>query len=124
MAAPVLGGTTLAHPSTYSRDEILQGAVNEMASGKNVVDVIEPGSIGNHRVIYRMGWENITSAQHENISSKYWAMVTDGTATFQSPDGDSVNVQPTKNIGLRVEAVKVAGSTLKYNVTCELQEYS
>lgn len=124
MAAPVLGGTTLANPTAYSRDEVLQGAVMEMASGLNVVDIVSPGLIGNKRVIYKLAWVGLTYAQYEDISDEYWSMITNQTASFQSPDGDSVNVQPTKNIGVKVEALKVAGSTLKYNVACEFQEYS
>lgn len=124
MAAPILNGVTLAHPSSYSRDEILQGSVMEMASGLNVVDIVAPGLIGNLRTVFKLAWVNLTFAEYEKISDEYWTMIANQTVVFVSPEGDTVNVQSTKNIGVKVEAVKVAGTTLRYNVSCEFVEYS
>jgi hypothetical protein len=126
MTAPLLGGTTLAQlasPGGYNIDEILQGAVNEMASGRNIVDVVAPNFLGSSRRIFKLTWRLITLAEYQDIHDEYWAMVTDSSSIFTSPEGVAIDVQPSKNVGVKVETVKLGNGDFRYNVSCEFQEY-
>lgn len=121
---PVLGGVTLAHPTAYEADQVLQGSVQEMADGTIVVDVVNPGLIGIYRPVYKLTWTNITSANATTIENQYWAMVNAGSASFTTPEGAIVNVMPTKDIKLDRKAVKTFGGTLRYSVTIEMKRIS
>lgn len=118
---PVLGGVTLPHPSAYSTEQILQGGVLEMADGGIVIDVVSPGLIGSYRTIHKLEWSMLSYANAETVTGAYWSMVDDGEAEFTSPEGNDETVTATKNVNVNRSVAKIAGGTLRYNVSFELK---
>lgn len=119
---PVLGGTTLAYPSEYEANSVLAGATRELADGTLSIDIVDPDSVGTKRRVYKLAWAAITETDANTIESAYWAMVAAGSASFTSPSGASVTVQPLKDAKFERKSVKMNGGTLRYNVTMELKQ--
>jgi hypothetical protein len=119
---PVLGGTTLAYPAEYEASSSLAGATRELADGTLSIDIVDPDSVGTKRYTYKMSWATITGSEANTIETAYWAMVAAGSASFTSPGGGSVTVQPLKDAKFDRKSVKMNSSTLRYNVTMELKQ--
>ena len=117
---PVLGGTTLTYVTDYEVEHFLKGASAEMADGTIVVDVV--GSGANYRKRFKLGWKAISSANADTILTRYWALVTSGSAAFTSPENTSHTVQPTKDVSCTKKAVKKSSTTLLYDISFEIEE--
>lgn len=119
----VLRGTNLPSPSSYDTEQVLQGGTLTLADGSLSIDIVSPGLIGNYRTIYKIGWTGLTAAEAETVTDEYWETVTAGVATMVTPEGDTVNVQPTKNVKVTRNTFK-SGGDLFYNVAFELKRVS
>lgn len=120
---PYLGGTqlaSLAADAGYEVDYFLHGASTELADGTVATQVIGSGS--SYGRLFSLKWKSISTGEASSIESKYWSMVSSGSAAFVDPHGDAYTVQPTKDVGFSKSAVKKNNNVLLYDVTVKLLE--
>lgn len=89
---PVLGSTTLPHPTGYTETPEFRGATVEMADGSLVTHLVQSGA--KRRFVLR--WTGLTATQVGDVETA-WAAIKAGSAAFTSPRNVSytgVNLDP------------------------------
>ena len=119
--APVLGGTTMAHPKNPGGFEIereYRGAIVILADGTAVADLV--ASSAKHLIA--LHWENITAAQLATIYTAF-ATVDDGSATLVAPNGTSYTVmRDAGSASIRFTAQVNSAGELVYSGSMFLRE--
>jgi len=117
MAAPTLGGTTLAYPATYNYSRGYRGGRRIMSDGSLVTDLVD--TTVKHE--FRMTWKLLTSTQLTAIQTA-WAAIDDSSGTFVDINSNSYTVtQPQNMPNLLIEEVNTALG-YRYNVEMRLRE--
>lgn len=115
---PVLGGTTMAHPSTYEESYGYRGAAVEMANGSIAWDLVTTTA----KRVFTLGWKNISTTARNTIHTAFDTVKT-ATQTFTAPTGSSYTV--TRAPGqdeLEWSAVADGQGNLRWSTTMQLRE--
>ncbi len=112
-----LNNIPLAQVADYSISTAYVGGAVTLANGALRRDLMDV----NAKRRFSLAWVGLTSAELATIEAAYAAAVA-GDVAFVGPDGASCNVNAGPNPGLRKEAYKVAGGTLRWRCSFELWE--
>ena len=113
---PVLGSSTLPHPSEYKETPEWRGAMATMADGSAAFDVVNT----NAKKTYTLTWRAISDADRGTIQTAWDALKT-ASVSFTPPTGDGAVTVTRTETGPTFEVVKAA-SGLRWNATLELRQ--
>ena len=113
---PILGGTTLPHPSEYKEARLFRGAMVEMADGSAAFDVVNT----NAKKLYTLTWKAVTDTNKGTIETAFDAMKTASVA-FTPPSGAGATTVTRTDKDLAFDVIRAAPG-LRWNVTMELRE--
>ena len=113
---PVLGSSTLPHPSEYKEAREFRGAMATMADGSAAFEVVNT----NVKRTYTLTWRAISDTDRSTIRTAWDALKT-ASVSFTPPTGDGAVTVTRTETGPTFEVVKAAAG-LRWNVTMELRE--
>mgnify|MGYP007112975500 FL=1 len=113
---PVLGSTTLPHPSDYSERRAFRGAMAEMADGLVYFAVVNT----NVKRQYTLTWKVVSDASKVLIETAYDALKVT-SLSFTPPTGASAATVTRTDKEIEFTVVKAAAG-LRWNAVMELRE--
>lgn len=114
---PVLGGTTLPHPSQFRRRRTYRGGRREMADGSLAVDLVSTTA----KHTFDLEWPGLTSAELSTVQTAV-AAIKDTAGAFLSPENVSYTVHLDDAAPeLDIEMFR-AGSSDRFRVSLRLRE--
>jgi hypothetical protein len=117
MAAPILGGQTLADPTDYKRSYTYRGGRQIMADGSQVIDLVNASA----KASWRLAWPALTDAQASALQTAF-AAIKDTSGSYTDIDGSAYTVMLAEGFDtLEFEHVRAVGGN-RWAAALELRQ--